>query len=184
MRSSAQFGAENFICSIEFIEKRILWATKKHTFVWISRRKHCYYHTYLWHLDRCMEDMAVELLYWQEWVANIDMNPMYNCKKYLKIWKQKNHQLIIWVGVISIFEAKQNKIQKNEYVHYTFKASYHVFYLLAFSIYDRETPQLVYAHNNVKSISERERKMSINKLHPHMAHPLRTHVHLSMCQNE
>lgn len=112
MRSSAQFGAENFICSIEFIEKRILWATKKHTFVRISRRKHCYYHTYLWHLVRCMEDMAVELLFWQEWVANIDMNPMYNCKKYLKIWKQKNHQLIIWVGVISIFEAKQNKIQK------------------------------------------------------------------------
>lgn len=28
MRSSAQFGAENFIYSIEFIE-RILWATKQ-----------------------------------------------------------------------------------------------------------------------------------------------------------
>lgn len=61
------------------------------------------------------------------------------------------------------------------------------FYLLACSIYGRETPQLVYAHNNVKSIAEQERKMkyqseSINKLHSHMIHVCT--VHLSMCQNE
>lgn len=54
--------------------------------------------------------MVAELLYWLEWVANINMNPMYNYNINLKIETTKRHMSGWWWYFY--FCKKQNRMYK------------------------------------------------------------------------